>query len=161
RVLGPTDGLAPVVRAGGEAVRAPERGQRRHDAVFPAEAETLVSDRCWGREEGGAAPALTQRVRLGRLRDAGDDAAVVLHRPEHTAVRTAERPEIGERAVPPEGGVLHLISGQVRGAGDPAQVVDAVARADSPAERIQIDHVVAGLRAWCGRRDTGALNPRQ
>src|SRR5262249_52642730 len=104
RVLGPTDGLAPVVRAGGEAVRAPERRQRRHDAVFPAEAETLVSDRCWGREEGGAAPALTQRARLGPLGADGADAAVVLHGPEHAAVRAAERPEIGERAVPPEGG---------------------------------------------------------
>jgi len=42
-VLGPADDLTLVVGAGREAVRAAERRQRPHHAVFPYEAETLVA----------------------------------------------------------------------------------------------------------------------
>src|SRR6185436_21185423 len=88
---------------------------------------------------------LKARIGLVGLRYAGHDTAHVLHRPEHGAVRAAERPEVCEHTASPERGVASLVAGLVRSAGDPAAVVDAIADTRRAAESAQHGQLI--LRA--------------
>ena len=146
RVFRPPDHLTPVVGAGGEAVVASQRGERPHRAPFPHESATDPAGCRRRRKKGGAAPALSQRIRGGRLSDAHDHAPVVLHRPGHAAVGAAERAEVEDRTGEPQRRVPVLVPRQVGITRHPAAIVEAVAPADRSAERGEIrDAIFTGI----------------
>ncbi len=141
--LRPADRLPAVVQPGREAVRAAERRQRRHLAVLPYEAAAYMTARA-AREEGRAAPGLASWIGVRGLGDPDHDSPVVLHRPQHRAVGPAQRSEVGERTVAPEGGVPDCVAWPVRRPRDPATVVNADPGATRATERPQLGDDVLG-----------------
>jgi hypothetical protein len=94
-IFSPADNSTSVIYAGGETVVAPGKWiEWRHHIVLPNEPE--ASETRLTAEKTGTTPRLSVRFRRVRLRDSGDEAAIVFHRPGDVAVlvRPAERPEI-------------------------------------------------------------------
>src|SRR5262245_53942815 len=116
-----------VVRAGREAVVAAERWKRADPAPFPHDAPAREARVVRAGKEIAAAPGFAERLRRVGLRDAGDEPDVILDRPRHIAVRTAERAEVDHESARPQRRVTARVPGEAREAGDPAFVVDAVA----------------------------------
>src|SRR5579872_3943787 len=134
--LGPTDHIAPSVRAGSVAVITTECRKGSHHVVLPSESTAGMAGGRRHREEVEAAPVLLQRVDISRFGDADDHAVSVVIRPLDSAIGPPKRAEVGDWGVThPQGGVLRAVTVQVRRAGDPTCVVDAVAGAGSPPER--------------------------
>src|SRR6266850_3179591 len=153
----PSDYLAAVVRAGGKSVAAPQRRKRADGAPLPHYASAGLAGARG--EERAAAPSLAQGVRRVGLGNPRDEAKVVFHRPDDAAVGPTERAEIDPPAVEPQGRVLGGVPWKVRRPRRPAQVIQAVARADRSAKRRQVrDDVcrssrVVGRERWTtGRR---------
>src|SRR5205807_2562174 len=113
-IFRPTDNLTATVRAGRESVVSAESRQRAHRSVLPDESKVNVTCAGCSRIERRAAPRFAQWIRRGGLGDAGDDAGVTFYRPRDCTIRSAERAQIGERAISPESGVPALISSKIR-----------------------------------------------
>ena len=100
-VLGPPHDLALVVDSGGVAVGAARRVEPGHHVVAPQKSAADVAGRRRP-EKRRAGERLAERVDLVELGDADDVAVVVLHRPAHGAVGSAERAEIDCLSLAPE-----------------------------------------------------------
>src|SRR5215510_808698 len=131
--LSPSNYAACVVGAGGKTVIATrERIERRHYIVLPDKAQADIAR--LSAEKRRTAPRFS--VRFGRvsLRDSGDDAPVVFHRPGYIAVlvRCAECSEVKDRTVAPQRGMAFPDRWLYRESSDPTAVVYAIAAAISP-----------------------------
>ena len=129
-IFRPADDLSKVVGSGCKAIISTRKiGKPSHLSVLPNKPKIdKAGARCsWIKR--GAAPRFAQRIRSCCLRNAGDDTGVRLHGPGDIAVRSAERPQIGEQAISPQRAVAALVSREIRVASEPAAIVYAVSAA--------------------------------
>jgi len=136
--------LAPAVDSSGEAVVAPQRGQRGDHALLPEEMETykvrtehakLLPQRVWSTSFGSAA-----------------DVIALVRSPSCNAVGASQCAEVGHNTIPPQEAVRGCIAGQRRIAFDCAAVIDAPGQAKRSAERAEVcDGVYSVLRGQLKR----------
>src|SRR4029079_4188209 len=102
-ILGPPDHLTKVIGSGSKAVVSSRKRQKpSHLVVLPHESEVDIADVVRRAVETCAAPSLSERFRIGGLRNAHEDALSILHVPRDTTVRSAKCAEVGEQAASPQ-----------------------------------------------------------
>jgi len=102
-VLRPSHYLTKIVGSRGKPIVPPrEVGKSPHLALalFPNKTEINKPGSERPAVETETAPNLSQRLRIGSLRDTDDDTLGVFHIPSNTAVWSAECAEIEQRVVP-------------------------------------------------------------
>src|SRR4029077_20322768 len=148
-ILGPPDHLTEVVGSGCKAViSARKRQKSSHLVVLPNEPEVNIADVVRRTVESRATPSLSERLRIGRLRNTHDDALSILHVPSDTAVRSAKRAEVGEQAASPQ----RSVPVPIRQPGitcRPAQVIDAVSPAARASKIGKSRHLVLRFYPHC------------
>src|SRR5262245_47353979 len=157
RSLRPPDHLPPIVGGRGKAVVPAQRGKLFHYSVFviPHKPKTFFADNERSAEESRTAPTLAFWLRLVGLGDAHDNTPVVIHRPCHAAIRSAERAEGDQFSISPQRGLPALVSRHTGIARHPAAVIDAVAAAARPSQRWEPDYMVFPVR-----RPSGQCRPK-
>ena len=109
--------LAPAVDSSGEAVVAPQRGQRGDHALLPEKRETY-------KVRTETAKILPQRVWSASF-DGAAGIIALIRSPTCKAVGASQCAEVGHNTIPPQEGVRGCIAGQRRKAFDCAAVIDA------------------------------------
>src|SRR5262249_20453958 len=128
-ILRPPDRLAEVVSSGGKAViSAGKREESSHLIVLPNEPEVDITHVVRRTVESRATPSLTQKLRIGGLRNTDEDALSILHVPCDPSSGSAQCPEVGCQTVSPQRSVPVPIR-QSGIACRPAQVIDAISAA--------------------------------
>src|SRR5262249_26124235 len=112
-------------------------------STLPHETQTGIAEPLRSAKKRRAAPILTQHFGLIGLGDSRDNAPVILDRPNHAAVliRSAESPQIEDRALSPQRCVAPLVSSEEGEACYPTSVVYATA-ATAASEVIQIRDLI-------------------
>src|SRR5215813_8515368 len=104
-IFRPSDCLTQVIGSSGEPVISTWKvGKSPHRAlsVFPDKPEIDIADVVRRTVESRATPSLSERLRIGGLRDTNDDSCGIFHVPCDTAVGSAKCAEIGEQTVSPQ-----------------------------------------------------------
>src|SRR5215813_10352290 len=138
-IFRPSDCLTQVVGSCGKAVVATRKvGKSPHRtlSIFPDKPEIDISDVVRRTVESRATPSLSERLRIGGLRDTNDDALRILYIPCDTAVGSAKCVEVGEQTVSPQRSVPVPIrqSGIACHPGLVINTISPVARSAKPGE---------------------------
>src|SRR5207253_249479 len=146
-VFRPSDCLTQVIGSCGKAVIAAWKiGKSPHRAlsVFPNEPEIDIPDVVRRTVESRATPSLSERLRIGGLRDTDDDSRGIFHVPCDTAVGSAKCAKVGEQTVSPQRSVPVPIrqSGIACHPGLVINTISPVARSAKPGE---VRHLVLQL----------------
>src|SRR5580704_6177372 len=125
--------MTVVIGTSGATVVASEGGGEPGDlAVLPPERRT-------SKAAAEGAEVLAQRIRGGSVGDADKHTPIVLGRERHGAVRPSEGAQGQSQLLQPQRGCLGVAGGNVR-TGNPAEVVNAVARAGGSSERVETNY---------------------
>ena len=120
--LGPADHLAPIVDAGGEAMRSTECRQLLHAAILVDEAAAGAIGR---RHEPFTAPRFVECIGRIGVGDAHHAAQLVDAGPVRPTMQSAESAEILDLVTPPAHGMLDTVARVGAVAGAHAEQVDA------------------------------------
>src|SRR6478672_5979013 len=151
-ILSPSHRLPQVIGSGRKTVVSTWKiGKAPHLILFPNKPEIDKADGKGPGVEICAAPSLSERLRIGGLRDTHYNALSILDIPCDTAVWPPECAEVRERTVAPQSSVSALISRQPGVAGHPTLIIDTVSRVTGAAERGEARDLVLGFCLYCFR----------
>src|SRR5262245_36500746 len=151
-ILGPSHRLTQVVGSGRKTVVSTREIRKGpHLVLFPNKAEIDKADGERPRVKRCATPSLSERFRVGGLRDTHDNALSILHVPCDTAVWPPKCAEVRKRTVAPQSSVPALISRQPGVACPPTQIIDTVSGVTGPAKRGEARDLVLRFCLHCIR----------